>query len=393
MKMKILIFNEYYYPYERGGAEVSTRLLAESLCRFGHEVFVVTTCDKNYELFYNGVKIFYIKANPAYWDGNCEKKTGVRKILWHVVDMNNLFVRSSVDSIIKETQPDIIHTNNLSHFSCLIWKIANEKKIPICHTLRDYYLMCHKCTLYNHSEICKRRCFPCRMSSFFKEKYAKYVDAVVGISEHILHRHLQEGFFRNANIKKVIFNPVSNERKENRDAQNKKIGFIGSLKASKGIEFLIRSFLSCEREDYTLLIAGKGSSEYEGHLRLICSNAANIEFLGRVKPESFYSQIGLLVVPSLWEEPFGRIVVEAIAQRVPVLASNRGGIPEILKDRKEGILFDADDEGSLKSKLLEYMNGEMFFDFSKTDAFLENFKMDFIASEYNEIYRKMIRKE
>lgn len=389
--MKILIFNEYYYPYERGGAEVSTRLLAESLCRLGHEIFIVTTCDRNYEMIHNGVNVFYIKANPIYWDGNCKAKTIAKKILWHIVDMNNPFILPFIDSIINKISPDVIHTNNLSHFSCSVWKIAKKRNIPICHTLRDYYLLCHKCTLYNHDEVCKQRCLPCRISSFFKAQYSRYVNTVVGISNHILLRHLQEGFFDNVSEKQVIFNPVSNDKIINRKDQNNKIGFIGSLKASKGIEFLIKSFLSCKREDYTLLVAGKGDSEYENHLRSICAHAINIEFLGRMEPKTFYNQIGLLVVPSLWEEPFGRIVVEAIACGVPVLASNQGGISEILKDRKEGTLFNIDDENSLKNKLLEYMDGKMCFDFSTTESFLEKFGLNYIASEYDKLYVKIKR--
>lgn len=388
--MKILIFNEYYYPYEKGGAEVSTRLLAESLCRLGHDVFVASSCDRTEKTNYNGVTLFYVKTNPIYWDGNNEKKTIVKKILWHIVDMNNLFVTSSIENLIQDVQPDIIHTNNLSHFSCRVWKVAHEKNIPICHTLRDYYLICHKCTLYKGFKSCKQRCLGCRFSSYYKKRYSKYVNAVVGISSHILNRHLLEGLFDEACETRVIHNPVLTKEVCLKRKVTKKIGFIGSLKESKGIEILIKNFIACNRVDYSLVIAGTGADAYVQHLKSISRDSQNVQFLGRMDATEFYNQIDLLVVPSLWEEPFGRIVVEAIACGVPVLASNRGGISEILKNRKEGLLFNIEDPESLKNKLLDFMDGKISFDFSEVKSFLGIYDTECIALEYENIYNQLL---
>ena len=53
-----------------------------------------------------------------------------------------------------------------------------------------------------------------------------------------------------------------------------------------------------------------------------------------------YQSIDLLVVPSLWEEPFGMIVLEAYMHGVPVIAARRGGLPEIVDDGTTGCLYD-----------------------------------------------------
>ncbi len=47
-----------------------------------------------------------------------------------------------------------------------------------------------------------------------------------------------------------------------------------------------------------------------------------------------------MVVPSVWEEPFGRVALEAMAYGVPVVASNRGGLPEIIETNKTGLVVE-----------------------------------------------------
>jgi glycosyltransferase involved in cell wall biosynthesis len=69
-------------------------------------------------------------------------------------------------------------------------------------------------------------------------------------------------------------------------------------------------------------------------------NNTRVRFLGHVKPQEFFSEIDVLVVPSLWNEPMGRVVVEAYGMGVPVLGARRGGIPELIDDGVTGLLFE-----------------------------------------------------
>jgi glycosyltransferase involved in cell wall biosynthesis len=61
----------------------------------------------------------------------------------------------------------------------------------------------------------------------------------------------------------------------------------------------------------------------------------------------FLQAVDFLIVPSVWNEPFGRIVVEAFAAGVPVIASATGGIPEIVTEGRNGFLFDRNDAAAL----------------------------------------------
>lgn len=389
--MKILIVNEFYYPYQRGGAEVSTQLLAEELVRLGHSVVVCCSNKSNFVQEYNGVKIYNIKTNPVYWGGECVKPGKISKIIWHILDLCNPFIYLPFNKILKKEKPNIVHTNNLSHFSAVVWFLAKKRHLPVCHTIRDYYLLCHKCTMFKNGKNCNKQCFSCRFSSFSKKFFSSNVDAVVGISNFVLKTHLKQNFFRKSILRESIFNPVSVIVKEITFSPKKNIGFIGSLHPSKGVEALISSFKRCNTGDYSLKIAGAGSESYVAFLKKMAGDA-NIEFVGKVVADDFYKQIDLLVVPAVWNEPFGRIVVESVAAGVPVMASRKGGISEILKDSKVGLLYDDSNPRELDSLLQKWFNGELEFDLSDKYSFLKNFENTAVAKKYVGVYRSLVKK-
>ena len=78
---------------------------------------------------------------------------------------------------------------------------------------------------------------------------------------------------------------------------------------------------------------------------------ADVEFLGWVKPEKAYPLFDVLVVPSKWKEPFGRIVVEALAYGIPVICARSGGIAESISDRKNGYTFESGNSAELAAIL------------------------------------------
>ena len=65
-------------------------------------------------------------------------------------------------------------------------------------------------------------------------------------------------------------------------------------------------------------------------------------------PRDFYRVTDVLLMPSLWRESFGRVAAEAMINGIPVLASRRGSLPELLGDA--GFLFDVDDRYTPESR-------------------------------------------
>lgn len=111
--------------------------------------------------------------------------------------------------------------------------------------------------------------------------------------------------------------------------------FCGRLVEEKGAELLLRAFHHLP-SDQVLTIAGDGPDQHR--LRALARDlgiAQRVEFLGpasgtRLKDE--YRRHQVLVVPSIWEEPFGIVALEGLAMGCEVVVTNRGGLPEAVGD-------------------------------------------------------------
>ncbi len=380
--MIILIFNELYAPYKMGGAEVSTQLLAEHLVKLGIEVHVCTSGIQKESYVLNGVIVHRISQSNVYWSYEKDKQSTPRKALWHIKECYNINCKKDILEVIGQVHPNIIHTNVIAGFSVIIWEIAHKLSIPIVHTLRDYYLMCYKSTLYN-KQRCDNQCLICKFFSKLKREKSKYVHAVVGISKFILDKHLNSEYFQNSTIQMVIPNSVDIMTSRQERHTNKCIGYLGRLHESKGVEYLIKTFIEQDTNGYHLKIAGDGDSKYITYLKAKYKTPS-VQFVGRVNAENFLKQIDLLVVPSLWEEPFGRVVIEANACGCPVLVSNRGGLVELI-DGNNGAVFSLEKKGNLGYMLNKFFNNNITFNI--TDKLMCNYSPGIIAERYSKIYK------
>ena len=124
------------------------------------------------------------------------------------------------------------------------------------------------------------------------------------------------------------------------------IGTVKALEEKYGIEFLIRAFAKVKvvEPNTRLLIVGEGSLRDKLiELSTELGIADSVEFAGRVPNKEvikYFHEIDIFVVPSVSKsETFGVAAVEASACSIPVIASNIGGLPEVVLDGKTGILF------------------------------------------------------
>lgn len=349
--MKVIFVNSFYFPQEVGGAERSIKFLAEGLVKSGHQAVVLTTGEQDEEVELNGVKVIR-RRNRNF---SSRFPLFLKDRAWHVADTWNRDASADAAVKISELAPDLVHTNNLSGFSVALWKSISAQKIPIIHTLRDYYLICPNTALFRNGVPCKEeRCRSCRILAYPRIEATHYVDLVVGNSSFILSKHLDNGAFKNSE-KSVIYNaykPASPGRvrvlEEHRDPI--KIGYIGRLAPTKGVDLLIAQFKKlCTQQMsrcYELVIAGSGDDEYTRSLKSISVDFP-IRFIGNVEPALFYEAIDLVVVPSKWDEPLARVIFESFAHGVPVIASSKGGSPEVVTHGKTGWLFDIEAEDAL----------------------------------------------
>src|SRR5262245_1653552 len=133
------------------------------------------------------------------------------------------------------------------------------------------------------------------------------------------------------------------------------VGLIGQISPHKGHDDAIEAIRQLGG-GFRLIIAGKGNPVYEGSLRKK-SAGLPVEFLGFIALGEFFENTDILIVPS-WEEPFGIVLLEAMASGIPVIATNRGGPAEILR----GVLVPPRDPVALAEAIRSVRPGEFVRD-------------------------------
>lgn len=385
--MKIAIICTLYPPYVLGGAEISISLLAKGLVAKGNEVAVITTGNSYKEELKDGVHVYRVKNRNIYWRYPQREKTIIRKALWHLIDIYNPLYEADIKTILCNFQPNVINTSNLCGLSTMVWNVAHKLKIPIVHTLRDYYLLCPQQTMIKGTQSCEKQCFVCYSYSVVKKKMSQKVDALVGISDFISKKHIYFGYFKNAKITETIPNSVVSIQVDKKD-ETHCIGYIGRLSPEKGIEFMIDAFMKSKLSNqYKLLIAGTGNQGYVDSLKTKYATQ-QVVFVGKQKQTDFFRQIDLLVVPSLWDEPFGRVVIEAYASHCPVFMSNNGGLKELQVD---GIswCFNTNDSRDLVSLFNSYYSNYLTINHTMFDKEIVKYSESKVTDSYMRIFKKV----
>lgn len=396
--MKILIVNTLYYPYRYGGAEQSVQNLAESLVHLGFEVVVVAASEQTTLQTLNGVKVYHIRLANLYWQWHPGRKSKLKLALnsvWHTIDALNPIMAHRFAKILDLEKPDIVHTNNILGFSVLIWDVIKRRKIPLIHTLRDYYLICPKTLMFDRktNQCCKTQCTVCRIYATPKPSLSERVDHVVGISEFILNQHRDYQFFPSAS-ESVIPNscPVPAALPSlPRRFSHIRFGFAGRIDPSKGLETLLSTIVQSSSNCWSLSIAGNLDSAHAQHLTSTYTYASNLHFLGYVPIQQLLQQIDVLVVPSLWQEPFGRIVIEAFTYGIPVIATTRGGLPELIQPGITGYLFDPDHPAELAQALDRFIAHPEIAQQMRAACLkaAERFSNPIVTHQYTELYQHL----
>lgn len=137
--------------------------------------------------------------------------------------------------------------------------------------------------------------------------------------------------------------------------------YVGRLTQEKGVHTCIQALgmmsNSATNKPINLMIVGSGDSEYETYLRNLAMDkqvGEQVEFLG-ARPKSelpgIYRDGDIFLFPSIWPEPFGRVLVEAMAAGLPVIGTTVGGAAEILIDGVNGLTFTPDEPESLAAQI------------------------------------------
>ena len=363
---KIALINKFYYP--RGGDCTYTIQLERLLKEKGHEVAIFAmdhpdTLPTAYRKYFPS-EINFSPQNPG-------------KILETVLrPFGTKEVKKKFNRLLNDFQPDIVHLGNIhSQLSPLVAKAAHKRGIKVIWTLHDYKLLCPRYDCLRNGKMICEECFhntfsvlrySCMKNSKFasvlaylealkwnKSKLERYTDMFICPSE-FMKSVMVRGGYRTEKLNTIhhFIHPeqlAANDYSQPSDYYC----YLGRISHEKGVETLLKA---ASQLPYKLKIIGSGPSLS----RLITKyQSDHIEFLGYKNWEEIKSILKnacFLVSPSEWYEVLGLNNIEALCLGVPVLASNIGGIPELIRETENGMLFEPTNVDDLKQKIIDCWN-------------------------------------
>jgi glycosyltransferase involved in cell wall biosynthesis len=356
--VRVLIVNTLYPPAQVGGAEHSVAQLAQGLVRAGTDASVLTlhAGREAVETVVGGVPVHRLPLNNLYWPYDGERRSAVRRAVWHGLEAVNPWMDGAVDRVVEGVRPDVIHLHLTTGLSLSVYRAAARRDLPLVQTLRDWSMMCARASMFRRERRCETRCGSCVLLTAGKRARAQAVDHVIALSRPVLEAHQAAGYFRDA-AASVIGNAaaeaVVSARPSLADDPVMKFGFMGRVEPEKGIEVLLRATTRLEG-DWRLRIAGRGEAAFVQRLRRAYADP-RIVWLGQVEAADFWPTVDVLVAPAVWTEPFGRVVVEAVQQGRGVIASRIGGLPEAVSGAGAATLVEPSDEGALARAMGEVL--------------------------------------
>ena len=404
--MKILLVNKFHYL--KGGSEKYYFELGELLKEHGHEV--------------------------AYFSMKDEKNivTGDKEYFVEPIDLNNgsklkaldvIYSRANKKKMIEaldDFKPDIVHLNNFQRqLSSSIIGPIKKRNIPIVYTAHDVQAICPAITMIdNDKKICEL-CMGGKYINCIKKKcnkgstlksiigalegyyyrinkiYKKRIDAIITPSEFYKKKFIQDGI--NENKIYVMHNFVELKDYDVPTQDDEYALYFGRLSEEKGILNLINAFSKLDKG--TLYIAGEGS-EKKTIERIIKEKKLEnrvklLGFLDSNQMKEIIRKSKFVVVPSIWYENCPYSVMETLAIGKPVLGSDIGGIPELVKNNRCGLIYKYDDINDFIDKMkLLFDNQDLVNELSKNAKEDANklYGKENYYKNIEEIYEKLLKK-
>ena len=130
--------------------------------------------------------------------------------------------------------------------------------------------------------------------------------------------------------------------------------FVGRLDRQKGLDLLLRAFRQAKRQDIRLHVIGAEGLGDGAHVQIADPRLKLYGWIAHDSLDAWYAAADAIVMPSRWEG-FGLVAIEAMRNGTPVLASDRGALPEVLDGGAAGILFDPENTAGL-ANLIETLD-------------------------------------
>ena len=359
--MRLTFLNTLYPPYGAAGAETTLRLLAAQMMGRGHQCNVVTLTPgwRAEAREIDGIPVHYLPLANIFWPHGASKMLPWR-VLFQTIEAYNPVMKRRLMRLLRRLSPDVVNFHNLQGFSASAWAAAQALRIPIVQTLHDYYTACPRSAMWRPGRgNCASLCAECRVFSRPRRAMSAVPDMVTCVSNRVFDRLIEAGAFPGAitgqqPIRIIRGNNAADALPDvapPSPGTTLRLGFMGRLDPLKGLENLIDAVRRLPEGTASLRIAGTGAPDYTAALHARAAGAAGISFVGHAAPPEFFPTLDLLVIPSVWEDPFPRVFHEALAYGVPSLATPLGGLSEVVEHGRNGFLIAGTDGEALLASL------------------------------------------
>ncbi len=282
--------------------------------------------------------------------------------------------RAEFDALLAAEQPDVVHVHNtFIVISPSIYSACRERGIPVVLTLHNFRLLCPPSNLFRDNKPCEEcidhsllraiqhRCYRnstagsatvVAMLAWHRliRTLERSVDSYIALTNFSRDKFISAGF----RAEKIVVKPNFLESDPGtRQHAGEYALFMGRFSPDKGLSTLIQAWEKLPKH-YQLQIVGDGVEREEleaGVRRLGLDNVTFRGFLSREDIMVSLKNARFLVMPSLWYETFGMVIVEAFACGVPVICSRLGAMQEIVHDQVSGLHFNPGDSVDLAQKV------------------------------------------
>jgi glycosyltransferase involved in cell wall biosynthesis len=347
--VKIAILTNAYPPDGKGGAERIAWLQAEGLASRGHEVRVWAP--------WSGVKDQGSGVRVMRFASSFLKMTGINAFSRLFFHLRDLFPRKGLVKEISVWHPDVLITHNLT--GCGIgtpkeiskFKILNSKFFWV-HVLHDVQLAEPSGQIEQYGNTAIQQFLQKIWRAFWsllRRSVFGTPGTLVSPSSWLLDWHRGYGFHGKSEV--VLPNPVEiGERRERELKHPATIAYVGRLSADKGFADILKMIPKLDPADVgSIVVVGDGPMRADarnfGDRRAVLRGV-----LPSAEARQAIADADLLIVPSRIHENQPTVILEAMAEGTPVIATDVGGVRELLDGTDSSVLAVADDLGERLAK-------------------------------------------
>lgn len=391
--MRVLMVNDY--GFRNGGAESAILNLRQGLESRGDEVRIFSS-----SAGLDG------RGRAGFAD---ELARGTTSSFSTLLQTANPWAQHSLKKELDRFAPDVVHIHVfLTQLSPLILPVLRD--VPCVYTAHWQRAICPTGTRFlPGGEVCRQPsgvacytsgCLPFRdwaplmAQMSMLRRWRSSIDRVVACNEALRSRLLEAGF----QDVEVIRYGVPAQPARPFPAGPPSVLFAGRLVREKGVLVLLQAFrrLLDRAPSAWLDIAGSGP---EGDLAQRIATEKGLSdrvvfhgWLSHNDLERLYSRAWVLAVPSVWEEPFGMVAIEAAARGVPAVVSEVGGLAEIVIDEETGFHVPPNDPDALACALLRFVGDKVLTGAMGARARLraaEHFSMETHVDRIRDLYERV----